>query len=338
MKTFLKIFFTILIYCFPFINYQSSIINCNAQNLVPNPSFEEYYECPYQWGMIFRSTGWNSFNSSPDYLNTCSFDCGIPYSGFGFQYPATGNAYSVICCGPPTDNGSELIGRKLSNPLVIGEKYFVSFKAVLSDNPSANCGLDKLGVLFSTIPYIVDSMILLNENPGYTYNLINNYAHIYSDQIIIDTANWTEISGSFVADSAYEYIIIGVFFDKYNVNIEKVDPSNYACVPVYAIDDIYVGLDTINSMNNELNQPKINIYPNPFNNYTSIFISDENNNESISFNLYNIIGQDITQSINIDKVKNSQFIIKRQNLLNGIYFLKIKINNKILVKKLILTN
>jgi len=46
MKTSLKIFFTILIYCFPFINYQSSIINCNAQN---NPDIKRTMHWYFGW-------------------------------------------------------------------------------------------------------------------------------------------------------------------------------------------------------------------------------------------------------------------------------------------------
>ncbi len=97
MKTLLKIFFTILIYCFPFINYQSSIINCNAQNLVPNPSFEDTIYCPYV-GEMNAVKEWYSYSASPDFYHTCAeFDFGVPNNAFGYQQPVlNGTAYCGI--------------------------------------------------------------------------------------------------------------------------------------------------------------------------------------------------------------------------------------------------
>jgi hypothetical protein len=39
-----------------------------------------------------------------------------------------------------------------------------------------------------------------------------NYAHVLYPQILSDTVNWTLVSGSFVANSAYRYLVIGNFF------------------------------------------------------------------------------------------------------------------------------
>ncbi len=40
-----------------------------------------------------------------------------------------------------------------------------------------------------------------------------NYAHLHSVEVITDTAEWTLVSGTFVADSAYRYLVLGNFFE-----------------------------------------------------------------------------------------------------------------------------
>ena len=46
-------------------------LNSAAQNLVPNPSFEEYEVCPYTIGFQVgdRPTHWRSWLNSPDYFH-----------------------------------------------------------------------------------------------------------------------------------------------------------------------------------------------------------------------------------------------------------------------------
>jgi hypothetical protein len=54
----------------------------NAQNLVPNPSFEEYSICPDGTSQIDRATHWMPFRHTPDYHNACdeSEIVGVPNS------------------------------------------------------------------------------------------------------------------------------------------------------------------------------------------------------------------------------------------------------------------
>ena len=66
---------------------------------------------------------------------------------------------------------------------------------------------NKLGAKFSTVSYSYSNPIQ-----------INNFAHVYSDSVIKDTTSWTLIKGEFTADSAYQYISIGNFFDDINTD------------------------------------------------------------------------------------------------------------------------
>ena len=178
-----------------------------CQNLVPNPSFEDTVSCPDNFNQVARCLGWSVSKDSPDYFHSCDtqgFGVSIPLNAFGYQQAATGNAY----CGFYTFNSPatyrEIIGTQLTSALNIAEKYYISFKVSLGD-PVFNlldCASNKIGALFSTVPYS-----LANPAP------INNFSHVYSASVIVDSINWVTISGSFVADSAYQYIHLGCFFE-----------------------------------------------------------------------------------------------------------------------------
>ncbi|MFH2094810.1 MAG: hypothetical protein ABIJ16_03840, partial [Bacteroidota bacterium] len=202
MKKFnIKIFLVLFVICI-----QLSVIN--SQNLVPNPSFEDTVACPNFTNEVSKAIGWNNnSNGTPDYFHVCSqYSVSVPNNVLGYQYPMDSNAY----CGLYTYtwvslNQREYIGRQISSPLIIGQKYYCSFCVSLasidsSTSTSCNCASNNLGLLFTTTPYNYDIW-----NP----TSIRNFAHINSNSIISDTLNWTTISGSFIADSSYQYFTIG---------------------------------------------------------------------------------------------------------------------------------
>jgi hypothetical protein len=57
--------------------------------------------------------------------------------------------------------------------------------------------------------------------------------------VITDTANWTLVSGSFVADSAYRYIVLGNFFDDAHTDTVHFIPGPSAAA-YYLYDAICV--------------------------------------------------------------------------------------------------
>lgn len=88
---------------------------------------------------------------------------------------------------------------------------------------------------------------------------------------------------------------------------------------------------------NEVKQPNINLYPNPFNNNTTLsFIINEPS--VINIEIYNTIGQKIIEIYN-DKLNRGshKFDLQLNNFASGIYFLKLSgIQNQTFYKKLIL--
>jgi hypothetical protein len=320
------------LFLFAFCFLQSAF--CNAQNLVPNPSFEYYDICPNSAGEITYATGWLNMCSSTlpaDYYNSCcsiinSFS--VPYNMYGYQLAANGgNAY----CGLVTyyriwvydhPNYREYIGALLNNTLNIGQKYYLSLKVSLAN---MTCASNNIGILFSTVPYNYNSFDSISIS-------IKNLAHLNSSIIITDTLNWTTISGSFIADSSYKYIIIGNFFDDNNTNISS---SFNNCEAYYYVDDVCLSLDSltcnpldaiskINIINNI-----VNVYPNPISDKITIDISEPYKSSDII--IYDLPGKKIiTSPVTPDKNQ-----IDLSNLSPGVYFISINFNNQAVIKKIV---
>ena len=175
------------------------------QNLVPNPSFEDTVYCPFGTNQMDACANWMNFGNSPDYFNACTGPSfyGLPDNyGFGYQYAHTGNAMAgaIMYYKPNSsvpNNYREFIGIQLSSPLVVGQKYFYSFYTNFSAQFQNSIACNKMGLNFTNVQY--DE---LNWPP-----LINN-SHLFSDSILMDSLLWVRLSGSFFADSAYQYFII----------------------------------------------------------------------------------------------------------------------------------
>ena len=152
-----------------------------AQNLVPNPSFEDTVSCPTLLGQVTKARYWVDVLNTPDYFHECCTvsDLTIPSNTFGYQYPATGSAYMGGNVYDMIDtNYREMIGTYLTEPLVIGTKYYVTFKVSFSAGiyQAVNIAVNKIGILFATENW-------QNETP------INNFCQIYSDSIVTDSVN-----------------------------------------------------------------------------------------------------------------------------------------------------
>jgi hypothetical protein len=307
-------------------------------NLVQNPSFQDAIACPSYLMQIDSSLGWCSYRPSPEYFNKCaaySSCVSIPKNCFGFQYTPnnTCNAYAGLYTNNinsypvPGINYREYIGRQLSSPLIVGQKYYVSFKTSLADN--SFYATDKLGVLFSTVPYSD-----INPAP------IRNFAHVYSTLIISDTSeNWTTISGSFVSDSAYSYIIIGNHFDDAHTDTIVLNSSYSGAY--YYVTDFCVSLDSLfcDTFNFSCDTntgiilsmiPNVNsFFPNPTTGLIYL-----RNTGPIDVKIFDISGKAFIAQHVSDK--NYSFDISKFS--NGIYFIQTIVNNKINYSKLLLNH
>lgn len=282
-------------------------VTLQAQNLVPNGSFEQYSSCPNGGSQITNSIGWLPFSGTPDYFDSCSAPGGfsVPSNFAAYRYAADGGAYCVLQSYIDGDSvysnyEREIVGRQLSTPMVTGQKYYVSFKVnlILNSVVGANLATNKLGALFSTVPY--------SNTDSSTIPPVNNFAHIYTDSVINDTLNWTMISGSFISDSAYNYISIGNFFKYQNISIITHLSTPWVPTAGYFIDDIRVSTDSAFTVTNIQLTNKSNdlsIYPNP----TTGIIKLKTSNDFYKYALtvFNVFGQvvytsELNESENID--------------------------------------
>jgi len=213
-----------------------------AQNLVPNPSFEEIVSCPTMEGQIYLAEPWfqpylcmdgtfvscsscDLYNSShvlnPPYLNV-----GVPNNVFGYQLARTGEGYAGI--GVWVDNGlRERIEVELLDSLINGSTYCVKMYVVNKRPVSNLTSTSNLHALFTESKFI-DSPIV------FTVPSVKN-----PDVLILsDTTNWTEISGCYQALGGERFLTIGNFYD--NVNSNVANPSGEFAY--YFIDDVSVEL------------------------------------------------------------------------------------------------
>jgi hypothetical protein len=220
-----------------------------AQNLVPNWSFEEISECPVYLGEVEKATGWLIFRGSEscDLFHTCGTPpaTSVPGNYFGHQWPASGNAYAGIVAYSASEPAPyvlrEYFGIELAQPLLLGHQYFATLKVSRApeDESSASPGglryaCNNMGLLFSTGYFF---QFDLEPAPG--------YAHVRTEQVLEDSLNWTLISGSFVADSAYRYVVVGNFFNDEETDATVANPDGYWNLAYYYVDEVCVSPDPL---------------------------------------------------------------------------------------------
>lgn len=244
-----------------------------AQNLVPNPGFEETDSC-WQTLSLGGLEDWYSAYLTPDHHQSClpyGAVNGLPLNFFTFQYPFEGDncvgLYTYHQNGP-NDQQREWIMAPLVQPLVPGQTYYCSFRANAgfggnAQYPQIWLANDKVGMLFATY----DRAWLWGD----PYPTPPNTAHILYPQILADTVGWTLVSGSFVADSAYQYVIIGQFFSNALTDTLHFAPQGdpwswfpraYTLIDAVCVSPDPMGCELAQAIQ-EPSEPTVLLYPNP---------------------------------------------------------------------------
>ncbi len=210
--------------------------NCNPclpVNMLSNGGFEDFSSCPESQGELNASIGWFSPNeNTPDYFDSCNEDdfVGIPDNYMGTEEANNGSAYAGITTfDGQAINAREYVATKLTEPMIVGEEYCMSLHVSLSEE--SDYATNQLGVLF-----LMDSLSLNNTS------VLNSYQPqiMNVSGIMGQSAGWQLVTGSIVADQAYEYVVVGNFETDANTTILAVGGASPSGRAFYYVDDISV--------------------------------------------------------------------------------------------------
>lgn len=231
-------------YCKPFILFASGLLlyfETIAQNLIPNPNFDQIIACPTARSQVTTTCfSWRQYTlGTPDYFNSCATSASgvdVPINFAGNQMGLSDSAYAGFLThnASPGSNVKEYIAATIPY-LQIGRKYEISLSASLGDN--SMYATDDIGVLFSSNSTNTSANIyVLNVTPQVFFTL---------GTTLSDKVNWTRLSGTFVADSAYNNIVIGGFKSYATMKIDTVATTGFGSF--YYVDSVVLKLiDTLN--------------------------------------------------------------------------------------------
>jgi hypothetical protein len=280
----------------------------DAQNLVPNFSFEDTIKCPNAY-FYFQGYVRNWGGIEPGYFTPFCNDGGLggmPVNTFGYQYPHTGNAYvgmyTYSDAGKDTTsagykanhNVRDYVQDSLTSSLIAGKKYYLTFYVSLGDSFKYAC--NNIGACFSDSSLKFSRHVLSYHIP----QVMNDTAHHLTDKI-----NWMKVSGSFVAKGGEQYIIIGNFKDDAHIDTLNTDTVGYpvhqwACA-YYFLDDVIVTTDSnyadslFPTSVQSISKPKevVNVYPNPSNGLFNLEIRNNKLGINNTIEVYNMLWQNI---------------------------------------------
>ncbi len=216
----------------------------NAQNLVPNPSFEVYTFCPPALGTPgpMPCPPWVSINGlTADYFNACAdpMYSGVPVNFQGAQPAHTGVAYTGAYYHSFSNASHEFVQAPLISPMDTDKCYRVGVWLSLADEA---CGADRVGILLTPNAVVY---------PVGVYPQVDWFSEYFSDK-----EAWMYIFDYVQATGTEKYITIGNFYT--NAETHE-DPACYGppSFSYYYIDDVEVVEVPIEQAEIELGGPYV---------------------------------------------------------------------------------
>lgn len=180
-------------------------LNLDAQNLVPNNSFETYSSCPNAYSQLTRATSWTlvtNHTGTSDYFNTCGVSPVNTTTAFwGPQAPNTGNGYiGVLAWHSALPSGREYAQTILTSPLTAGQNYTVSLMASLGEICNYACALQ---IYFSAAPYVMA--------PAGSTAITAVTPQVAFATVATNKTGWTLLTYNYTATGGEQYLIVGNF-------------------------------------------------------------------------------------------------------------------------------
>lgn len=301
----------------------SNAFNINAQvNLVPNHSFEDTTQCPFNPFQINFAPPWTDPTSgTSDLFNVCNNggNVGIPNNIAGYQLAKTGSGYAGIGTYGAGFNHREYIQVVLDSQLIINKSYSVEFYVSLAD--TQRVAANNIGAYFSNTA--------ISGSAGQVLNFIPQVSNNPSTNPLTDYIGWTRVFGNFTAIGGENYLTIGNFLDDVGTDTVLIGGGCSGCnAAYYYIDDISVICTNCTTGINEFqNDFSCNLYPNP-NDGNMTFTYTIKDAAKGEFLLYDVTGKLLTK-YPLQIGKNNQLFLQKNELNAGVYFYRIFVNNKL---------
>jgi outer membrane protein OmpA-like peptidoglycan-associated protein len=216
-------------------------LSASAQNLVPNPGFEEFSSCPGYYSLSqaeFYGNHWRSASlGTPDLFNRCSQgEAAVPSNWAGVSEPYEGNGYAGIYAWMHSvNNYREYLECTLINPLTRDSSYVIEFSYKLSTY--SKYAIDRIGVL------VTDTLVDVHHDQNIdsipTLNVIQDSA------LTVMTGLWETARFEYTAHGGEQYLTIGNFFDNkstkhYFIKFIPAQQDMLANSAYYYIDNVSV--------------------------------------------------------------------------------------------------
>jgi len=204
----------------------------SAQNLAPNPSFEDLEYCPNFFGMggSLIATPWvNGFGTTADVFNVCATNpiVGVPNNALGWQQPNSGNGYIGAILKDASNNWREYPQAPLVSSMVADQLYYIGMHVNLGNY---TCSVKNIGILVSQDP------------PAWTLpdGIVANPQVYNENGFVTDTLNWTVIEGYYVAQGGENTVTLGNFETDANTAFGPGCPPFPSSLSYYFIDDVWI--------------------------------------------------------------------------------------------------
>ncbi len=200
-------------------------------NLVSNPSFEQYTNCPQGYLHEHPDFWYQPDKGGGGYFNACRPNIGsVPYTGLGFQYAHSG--FAMVSMAYYNNNANNYFQIKLSDSLRVNKNYYIEFYAV--NTKAYKLGCNNISLLLSKQAVYADTINNIKIIPA------NPQIYNYGNPIITDTTNWVKVSGIYKAQGGEQYITLGNFKPTSQTNYIISKPGGSLFTAGYFIDDVSV--------------------------------------------------------------------------------------------------
>lgn len=203
----------------------------SAQLEVSNGGFESFNDLPNSVGQWFLCDEWNNLGSAsshPDYYHVDgSFGGDLPQTPVANVSPWEGKAVmGLAATGLPGSNRRSYLSTTLSEPLVAGARYRVSFyitNGELNAGSFSGLGTSHLGLYFSEEQPVQVNLEPIEVEPQ------------FERQNVMYDREWEQVVFTFTADAAYSHLTFGVFGNDSDKSIEVFEGSNPS-IAYYFVD------------------------------------------------------------------------------------------------------